>query len=292
VGKDRRLWKPFVTECLMTFNAKPITYRDEASKVAFAASYLKDTALSHFTSLLQHNPSHPALRSWDAFILEFGRTFGIANTEIDAQQKLRALNMPERANFTNHIIRFEEYTYETGWNDAALNSELYRSLNARIKDIMRLTPRPTTYADLKKLAEQIDFRHWEHEAENNVSRIVTPHRETPTAYTVTSTACRDVQGASVGAKTDAVKPTAADTTRKPVSLEERTRRRNEGLCLGCGSKDHRVRDCTEVKVYARATFIIDGEEMVEDYELEEDEEPPDRTDLGNEQAIQELPGGP
>ena len=43
--------------------------------------------------------------------------------------------------------------------------------------------------------------------------------------------------------------------------------------MGCGKKDHIVRDCLLRKVMGRATYTIDGEEIIEDYyEVEEEEE--------------------
>src|ERR1700730_10261081 len=48
-GCDRCKWKPFVTECLMTFFAKPVTFQGDHKKVTFAASYLTETAQSHYS---------------------------------------------------------------------------------------------------------------------------------------------------------------------------------------------------------------------------------------------------
>lgn len=165
-GKDRSKWKPFFTETLMNFKAKPFTYSSEHSKVAFAASYLKDTALNHYTTLLQYDPGHPALHSWNNFATKFGQRFGVANTQIEADNALNTLMMSERAHFNTFIIRFEEYGYDSGWNDAALRSSLYQCLPKRIKDVMKFIPRPPTYLSLRDLVMQIDQRFWEDEAEN------------------------------------------------------------------------------------------------------------------------------
>jgi hypothetical protein len=164
-GKDRRKWKPFVTECLMTFFAKPVTYRGDHERISFAASYLTETAQSHYTSLLQHNPHHPALQTWADFIREFGGMFRIANMQVKAEQNLRQLQMTERDHFANHIVQFESYAFESQWNFAALQSELYRSLPIRIKEAMKVIPRPATYQELRNLTMQIDQRFWEFEAE-------------------------------------------------------------------------------------------------------------------------------
>ena len=56
----------------MTFFAKPVTYQGDREKVTFAASYLTDTTQGHYISLLQHNPTHPALHHWEEFVRKFG----------------------------------------------------------------------------------------------------------------------------------------------------------------------------------------------------------------------------
>ena len=79
----------------MTFFAKPVTFQGDHEKVTFAASYLTETAQSHYTSLLQYNPDHPALHSWEGFIREFGGMFGVVNTQIEVDQTLRRLQMTD-----------------------------------------------------------------------------------------------------------------------------------------------------------------------------------------------------
>jgi len=78
-GTDTRKWKDYVSECLTMFQAKPTTYALERDQVLFAASWLKDNALRHWTALLWNNPNHPALHQWGAYIKEFTSIFGPHN---------------------------------------------------------------------------------------------------------------------------------------------------------------------------------------------------------------------
>jgi len=41
--------------------------------------------------------------------------------------------------------------------------------------------------------------------------------------------------------------------------------------MGCGKKDHIVRDCLLRKVTGRATYTIDGEEIIEEEDKQENE---------------------
>ena len=55
-GTDRKKWKSFLAECLVHFQAKPVTYKEDSSKIAFAAALLEAPALTHYTTTLQQNP--------------------------------------------------------------------------------------------------------------------------------------------------------------------------------------------------------------------------------------------
>jgi hypothetical protein len=295
----------------MTFNAKPNTYATDHAKITFAASYLAGIAQSHFASILEHDPRSLSLSNWDAFVSEFGGMFGIVNIEIYAEQFIRSMVMGERDNFATHIVRFEEYAFLCNWNYPALQSELYRSLPRRIKDILKTIPRPQHYLELRALCLQIDARYWEDEMENrrlfprplpptptqtrdhvaqtsrpaqgyNQSRPQ-PQNQTQRSNLFTSQPRATPQTSNMrnppSASTVAPRPIQTRDTRPPppggtINREELERRRREGLCFNCGSKDHFTRECREKRVMVRATFAIDddGAEVVESYEVVEDAE--------------------
>ena len=108
----------------MTFFMKPTTFRDDHARVTFAASYLTDYAQAHYISLLQHQHQHLATLNWLEFVREFGNMFGIVNTRIEAKQNLWSLQMNDHDHFSQFVIRFEENSFESRWNDATLLSEL------------------------------------------------------------------------------------------------------------------------------------------------------------------------
>ena len=43
-GSNHALWRPFLNSVLIMFNAKPLTYASDNSKITFAASYLSGAA--------------------------------------------------------------------------------------------------------------------------------------------------------------------------------------------------------------------------------------------------------
>ncbi|KAG5348303.1 hypothetical protein C0989_010716, partial [Termitomyces sp. Mn162] len=119
-GRDPRKWRIFLTQCLTMFQAKPITFQLESSRVAFAASYLQGIAFDHYTALLWFDPNNPVLSHWLAFTQEFSSKFGVFDTVAEAEENLFNLRMRDNERFTTFIVRFEREAYETGWNYNAL----------------------------------------------------------------------------------------------------------------------------------------------------------------------------
>ncbi|KAG5716111.1 hypothetical protein E4T56_gene10872 [Termitomyces sp. T112] len=140
-GHDPWKWRIFLTQCLTMFQAKPITFQLESSRVAFAASYLQGIAFDHYTVLLQFDPNNPVLSNWLAFTQEFSSKFGVFDTVAEAEENLFNLQMRDNEHFMIFIVRFKQEAYKTGWNYNALRRSLPRSTNVTGKTAAK-TRRP------------------------------------------------------------------------------------------------------------------------------------------------------
>ncbi|KAG5337567.1 hypothetical protein C0989_009344 [Termitomyces sp. Mn162] len=148
------------------FQAKPITFQLESSQVAFATSYLQGIAFNHYTALLQFDPNNPVLSNWLAFTQEFLSKFGIFDTVAEAEENLFNLQMHNNKCFMTFIIQFEQEAYKTVWDYNALHFALCRALPQRIKDVLRLAPKQTTYNEYKALVTQVNQCYWEDHSKN------------------------------------------------------------------------------------------------------------------------------
>ena len=93
-------------------------------------------------------------------------------------------------------------------------------------------PQPATFEDYKQHARRIDAVR----RENEESR---PKRDTiKPKPAVTSTTTSSSKVTATNTKT----PLSASTNF--VSPDEREKRRNENLCIKCGSPDHKFRECS------------------------------------------------
>ncbi|KAG5324782.1 hypothetical protein C0989_011738, partial [Termitomyces sp. Mn162] len=123
-------------------------------------------AFDHYTTLLQFDPNNPVLSNWLAFTQEFLSKFGVFDTVAEAEENLFNLQMRDNEHFTTFIVQFEQEAYETGWNYNALRFALHHALPQRIKDILRLMPKQTTYNGYKALVTQVDQHYWEDRSKN------------------------------------------------------------------------------------------------------------------------------
>ncbi|KAG5734828.1 hypothetical protein E4T56_gene624 [Termitomyces sp. T112] len=127
-------------------------------------------AFDHYTALLWFNPNNPVLSNWLAFTQEFSSKFGVFDTVVEVEENLFNLRMHDNKRFMTFIVRFEQEAYETGWNYNSLQFALHRALPQRIKDVLRLMPKQTTYDGYKALITQVDQCYWEDRSENMVPR--------------------------------------------------------------------------------------------------------------------------
>ncbi|KAG6905293.1 hypothetical protein DXG01_003647 [Tephrocybe rancida] len=306
MGHDPKKWKTYVTECVMTFSAKPLTYVQPYLRVAFAASYLKEVALNHYTTHLTYNPNHHMFTDWEAFLYEFSTEFGIPNTQAEAENTLTRLTMKDWERFSMFIICFEQEAFETSWNERSLCFHLKRSLPKWILDLVAITPAQENYEPFKDLVSQIDHRYWEEHLDNpeayrppwqnnqnntstNVAKpgnagtemrdsmqlksILTP----PTTH---KNLCREDHCNHDHSNVTEEQPQAGfedeenlqannqNGGRPWVAVPEETKaaRRREGSCLLCRKMGHFIQDCPTQNAMGQAVYIIDGDTFEFQYE--------------------------
>lgn len=304
-GKDRRKWKSFLTECLMTFAAKPHTYGGDRAKVLFAATYLTDLAQKHYITLLQYQPRHPALYQWNDFVQEFGNMFGNVDAKLEAERAISRIKMKDRENFHHHLTRFEGHAYESGWNFEALRYALQQSLPRRLKNALAMMEnRPKTYQELRQLLSNLDQSYWESVADDEdeqargqrqAQRTDTNNRTlnrgqandfSPRPSTSRPPNARPSGSRPMGSTQNATAPT--------TSNEERERRRREGLCMRCAAKWSVGHVCANRQTTARAVVVLGGDDDDDDGSADNEGDPPSSEEESSPEenlgAIQELPG--
>ena len=111
-------------KCLVHFQAKPTTHKDDSSKIAFAAALLDGFALTHYTTTLQQNPNDPFFHHWGTFVERMGAMFGLVNQRAQAQRRVHYMRMREDERFSNFLTKFQDDAFDCGFNETALKAAL------------------------------------------------------------------------------------------------------------------------------------------------------------------------
>lgn len=160
MGLERSKFKNFVFECVQQFIAKPVTYREERSKIIYAGSYLEGPAHSHYATLVQDDPNQPILQTWDLFVDEFQKMFGIPFPESEAQDCLANLRMRDSEQFSTFLTKFVELVTQAHYDDSAKRRILRNIICKRLSKELRKLPPPTTFATLTSLLQRFDQAYW------------------------------------------------------------------------------------------------------------------------------------
>src|SRR5258707_7186044 len=101
--------RPFLLQCQLMFNSYPQHYASNSSKVFFAISYLKKSALEWFEIGVMESDPRLALTwhaSWPDFLSEIRKHFGPSNPTRTAEIELRHLSMQYDSRISEYLVRF------------------------------------------------------------------------------------------------------------------------------------------------------------------------------------------
>lgn len=247
-GKDPHGLGRFLTQCFLTFEARPNAFASDGAKIKWMTTFLRGIAFDSVQALMNVGECDE-LKSYRAFVQYLKDSFGDPDEKGTASRKLRELRQTGTA--AEYFVKVRELIAVLGWKDeepildraiGGLNDELQDEIARSGKDFEKFT-------DLVKFIVPLDNRIRAREAEkkktqprHHVERIFSA---TPTTKTFSEKVATPSQTQTTQTTTS-VQPNAAlvDQTQYtqyrggPLSEEERTRRRVHNLCNYCGQAGH------------------------------------------------------
>ena len=224
----RSKFRGFINQVQLVIELQPQSFPTPGSQVRFIGTLLSGSALSWFSSFLERHD--PILDNLEAFLAEFRSMYGEHDATRVATNKIRILQQGNRS-VTSYASQFRQLAIDIKWDDAALISQFLYGLQYEVKKMMLNLPDPQTLSQAIDFAVKCDNRLFEFRSEN---RTREPRRyynsmAIPTSSQHVSSEIEDMQ-------IDAIRF-------KPLTEQEKNRRRQEGLCLYCGESKHTAQHC-------------------------------------------------
>ena len=267
-GRDPKKLKTFILQCRLYFRGNSDAFQDEARRVTFAISYLRDVALEWFEPGLSGLTEEPPdwLEDWDAFVKELQTSFGPYDESGDVENEIVNLRMKDNQRISEYLVRFNSLAVRCSWGESALRHRFYDGLPPRLKDdVSRGEGKPKDLVGMRLKAQNSDARHWERVQERSREGNTNPKpNQSKTSSNPSSSNSGNSSGQQKGhSDGKSARPAAPDKTlssssskpdlsgkldsRGKLTSKERQYRIDNNLCLFCGKKGHRVHDCLSAK---------------------------------------------
>uniref|UniRef100_A0A3P9KG57 ribonuclease H n=1 Tax=Oryzias latipes TaxID=8090 RepID=A0A3P9KG57_ORYLA len=221
----------FLLQCDLIFQQAPRYYQADHARISLIVNSLRSKALQWAQAFLA---AHPITHlPFERFLEEFRLVFDQPRKQEEATRRLLSLKQGNRP-VSEHLIDFRILAVEAGWPDLALKGIFYQSLNERIKDHLCTQPEADTFENLVTAALRSDLRLQERQTERKSkppSTLVNPVLHLPLVAPASP--------ASPSVKLE--EPMQIGHSK--LSLEERKKRRDEGLCFYCGQAGHLLSQC-------------------------------------------------
>lgn len=277
-GTDSSKLRYFLLQCNLRFTDRPDEFPNDKSKVIFALSHLRGTALSWFEPALDKLPDVEPdwLDDYDSFVDQLRINFGPHNVTRDAERSILTLKMKDNQRMTDYLVQFNHLASTMDSTESTKCMLFYHGLPARLKDeFSHGDEPPTTILELQRRAQRMDARYWDRRTEaskeskpegsgkskdknannsdsnnngnnNNSGKKKKKDKKNSSSNNATSS----TSGTSAKAKEDLTGKLGTDGK---LTAAEKQRRRDKNLCLWCGEAGHMADKCPlNTKPKARA----------------------------------------
>ncbi len=232
---EPQLCRSFLVKCSLYISLQPSSFPTEELKIAFVITLLSGRAAHWGTTVWEQKL--PCCTSFQSFSEEIRKVFDRAASGREAARFLAELRQGDRS-VTDFSIEFRTLAAECRWNSEAQWDMFFHGLADYVKDEIYALELPTSLDGLVSLAIRVDARLQQRgqrarraSADNRLDHLPIPYRDADISF---------------------AEPEPMQMGRSRLSLEEKRRRLNEGLCLYCGAAGHIAAQCP---VKARETAV-------------------------------------
>jgi hypothetical protein len=236
-------WK---TKIQLRWSQDTQDFPTEFSRIVHAAGLLQGRAAqgiqTNLVTLLEHkdNPSAWPWATGDAFLRDLTAQYDTVDHRADARQRLH--NLTQSGDFTSYADFINEFTQlanRAQWDNSMRIHHLQQKVNRKMRDAIGVqaeVPADDDLGEWLKLLRNLATRKEQEAFAQSIAKNHNNHSNSGG----NSNSGRGGNGSHAPASAS-VDPDAMDLSR--ISLEERSRRIANNLCMYCGAADHYRTNC-------------------------------------------------
>ena len=236
----RSEFKDFIMQLILIFNSDPARYSgngSEVARVAYAASYLSGSAKEWFQPHVDEITGTISFTTWETFVRALKAAFDDPDAYETAERKIKALQQ-ESQDCSSYHAAFVPLAAIMNLNERTRIWFFRQGLHNELKTALSYqSTLPETFDAFAqaciKLDNQIRAFRETHENARTPGGQFTSQNSKPSTATRTHSGPMDLSAAGK----------FRNQKRGPVSDIEKKRRRDNNLCLYCGSSGHWVSNC-------------------------------------------------
>ena len=232
----RAEYKSFIMQLNLIFNSDPARYTGtnaDNAKIAYAASYLSGSAKEWFQPHVNETTGAISFPTWTEFVAALRAAFEDPDAYQTAYNKISTLK--QERDCSSYYATFVPLATVLGIDERTKISFFKKGLNAELKKALSYQiTLPTGFDEFVQACIKIDNQI----RANKEARDAIPRTQggqfapTPSTSTGTHSGPMDLSGARYRSQ-----------KRGPVTDQEKKRRRDNNLCLYCGSSGHWASQC-------------------------------------------------
>lgn len=229
---SRSKFRGFVNQVQLIIALQPQRYPTDESRVGLVGTLLSGQALSWFAPLFEARS--PILSNFDTFLATFSEAFGEHDKNRWATTKIRALRQGSRS-ASLYASEFRQLACDINWGEEALVSQFQWGLRDDVKDLLLSFSDPQNLNEAISQAVKCDNRLFQRRQDRRSWNTLVPQRYAPSEIKAAHATHLPSQGPE-DMQIDAVRF-------GPLTVQEKKRRLDEGLCLYCGNSGHKAINC-------------------------------------------------
>ena len=237
----RSQYKTFMTQLSLVFNSDPAQYPTESSKIAYAASYLSGTAGTWFQPHMNASTGEFSFATWATFVEALRAAFDDPDAYQTAERQILALKQDRDC--SSYHAAFVPLATILNYDGRTKISYFRRGLHRELRKALSYQSTPDDFDTFVQFCIKIDNQiRAERESRDPPRTQGGQFTSGPGASTSTSTGTHPGP-MDLSAGTRQYK----SQKRGPVTPMEKKRRRENNLCLYCGSPGHWASQCPHKK---------------------------------------------